>query len=242
MTTRSFGTRCAMLLAAMGALAGPAAVAAIVSGTPAVAAEEPQGVRDILFESDHLDNVAQGDELKYSFERHVSEEKLLGPAFSDEIKVDVAKVHDDGKRDVDVAIFSGDRGRDPRHLTGMTANPLLVFYLDRAVSNYSMLAGGSKGYLKNRFRLALRTTARIETAKIKYNGKVVEGHHVLVEPYVNDPNKEKMSGYEKSRFDVFVSEEVPGFLVELKSKFESASPGAPDLEERIILDGAEVVK
>jgi hypothetical protein len=231
-----------MLFVALGALAGPAAVAGLVSATPAAAAEEIQGVRDILFESDHLDDVAQGVELKYTFERNVSEPKLLGPEYTDEIKVAIAKVHDDGKRDVDVDVFSGDRARDTRHLPGMTANPILVFYLDRAVSNFAMLAGGSKGYLKNRFRLALRTTAKIEPAKIDYNGKVVEVYHVWVKPYVNDTNKEKMSGYENARFDVFVSDEVPGFLVEMKSKFESAAPGAPELDERIVLDGARVAK
>lgn len=242
MTTRCFGVRRTMLLAVLGALAGPAAVAGLTSASPVLAAEDKQGVRDILFDSDHLDNVAQGVELKYNFERNVSEPKLLGPAFTDEIKLAIAKVREDGKRDVEVDIFSGDRGRDTRSLAGMTANPILVFYLDRAVSNFATLAGGSKGYLKNRFRLALRTTAKIEPAKIEYNGKVVDGYHVWVAPYVNDPNEQKMSGYERARFDVLVSDDVPGYLVELKSKFESPSPGAPELNERIVLDGAGVAK
>lgn len=240
MTIGRFGVHCGMLLAALG-LAGASALAGL-GGTPAVAAEVKQGVRDILFETDHLVKFEQAAELKYRFERSVSEPKLLGPEFTDEIKIAVSKTDSDGKHDVEVQIFSGERGRDTRQFSGMTANPVLVFYLDRAISNYAMLAGGSKGYLKNRFRLALRTTAKVEPVKIKYNGKIVDGHHVWVTPYRNDPNKERMSGYEGSRFDVYVSDEVPGYLVELKSHFESNQPGAPTLDERITLDGAGVVE
>lgn len=237
MTTRYIYVRGAVLCAAAGAML-MLGVASGFAPSQVVAAEDKEGVRDILFDTPQLNLVSAGETLKYNFVRDASEPKLLGPNFTDEIKVDVAKVSEEGRRDVDVQIFSGDRGRDVRHLPGMTANPVLVFYLDRAVANYALLAGGSKGYLKNRFRLALRTTAKIEPAKLQYNGKTVDGHHVWVTPYVNDPNKEKMSGYEKARFDVFVSDKVPGYLVEMKSHFESPEPGAPKLDERIVLDGA----
>lgn len=238
---RVVGVHRSILAAALMALAGTVAVTGI--RTAAVAAEDKQeGVRDILFDSDHLKTVSEGAQLKYKFDRIVSEPKLLGPAFSDEIEVDVAKANAEGKHEVGVKIFTGERARDPRQLGGMTANPLLVFYLDRAISNYATLAGGSKGYLKNRFRLALRTTAKIEPVKVAYNGKTVDGYHVWVAPYVNDPNKEKMQGYQGSRFDVYVSDQVPGYLVELNSKFESSEPSAPKLDERIVLHGAEVKK
>lgn len=241
MTTLIIYVRGAVLCAAAGAML-TLGVASGFAPSQAAAAEDKEGVRDILFDTPQLNLVSAGDTLKYNFARDASEPKLLGPNFTDEIKIDVAKVGEEGRRDVDVQIFSGDRGRDVRHLPGMTANPVLVFYLDRAVSNFALLAGGSKGYLKNRFRLALRTTAKIEPKKLEYNGKTVEGYHVWVAPYVNDPNKEKMSGYEKARFDVFVSDEVPGYLVEMSSHFESPQPGAPKLDERIVLDGAGVAK
>lgn len=241
MAVQWFGVRCAVLIASLGAVAGLDAVTGFC--TPAaVAAEDKQGVRDILFDTPQLDKVEEGSKLTYSFNRNVSEPKLLGPGFSDEIKLSVLKVGEGGKRDVGVDIFSGDRARDTRKIEGLTANPVLVFYLDRAVANLATLAGGSKGYLKNRFRLALRTTAKIEPVKIEYNGTVVDGHHVWVTPYINDPNKEKMSGYEGARFDFYVSEDVPGYLVELVALFESSQAAAPKLDERIVLDGAGVVK
>lgn len=241
MAVRWFGVRCALVMTALGAVAGLNSVTGFYAST-AFAAEDKQGVRDILFDTPQLDKVEEGSKLTYNFKRNVSEPKLLGPEFSDNLSLSILKVAEDGKRDVKVQIFSGDRARDPRTIDGLTANPVLVFYLDRAVANFAMLAGGNKGYLKNRFRLALRTTAKIEPVKIEYNGKTVDGHHVWVTPYINDPNKEKMSGYEGARFDFYVSDDVPGYLVELTSLFESSEAAAPKLDEHIVLDGAGVVK
>jgi hypothetical protein len=241
MAVQWIGVRCAFLMAALGTVAGLNAVTGFYTST-AIAAEDKQGVRDILFDTPQLDKVDAGSELTYNFNRSVSEAKLLGPDFSDKIKLSVLKAGEDGRRDVSIAIFTGDRGRDARNIEGLTANPVLVFYLDRAVANLTTLAGGSKGYLKNRFRLALRTTAKIDPVKIEYNGKSVDGHHVWVTPYINDPNKEKMSGYEGARFDFYVSDDVPGYLVELTAHFESSQAGAPKLDERIVLEGAGVVK
>lgn len=241
MAVRWFGVGCALVMAALGTVAGFNGVTGFYT-SQALAAQDKLGVRDILFDTPQLDNVDEGTKLTYNFSRNVSEPKLLGPGFSDEINLSVLKVREDGKRDVKVEIFSGDRARDPRTIDGLTANPVLVFYLDRMVANYAMLAGGSNGYLKNRFRLALRTTAKIEPAKIEYNGQTVDGHHVWVTPYINDPNKEKMSGYEGARFDFFVSDDVPGYLAELTGHFESKETAAPTLDERITLQGAKVVR
>lgn len=241
MAVRWLSVRCALVMAALGSVAGFNGVTGFYAPM-ALAAEDKQGVRDILFDTPQLDKVEEGSALIYNFSRKVSEPKLLGPDFSDEIKLSILKAAQDGKKDVEIHVFSGDRARDPRTIEGLTANPVLVFYLDRMVANYAMLAGGNKGYLKNRFRLALRTTAKIEPVKIEYDGKTVDGHHVWVVPYINDPNKEKMSGYEGARFDFFVSDDVPGYLAELTALFESTEASAPMLDERITLDGARVVK
>jgi hypothetical protein len=216
-------------------LAGAALVA--VAGAAVSAAAEVPKAGDVLFESKHLSNLGKGDEVTYRFQRTVSDEKLLGMPFSDDIKVAVVQaVAENGMRDVTLQVFTGERAREPITETQRTGNPLLVFYLDRAVSNFSLIAGGSRPYLKNRFARSLQE-AKVEPVKIAYNGTDVEGYRVTVAPYAGDPNAAKMQGYEGSQFTLLLSEAVPGQLAEMVSSYTSTVAGAPRLEERITLAG-----
>ena len=70
-------------------LAGAALVP--LSCAPVTAAAEVPKAADVLFESKHLANLGKGDEVTYRFQRTVSDEKLLGMPFSDDIKVAVVQ-------------------------------------------------------------------------------------------------------------------------------------------------------
>ncbi len=213
-----------------------AAAVAALSITPARAENKPSVV-DVLFEHPHISNLKEGTELKYRFQRTVSDAKLAGEPFSDDITLRVGKANGDGRRDVVVQIFSGERARDPQNVPDMTGNPLLVFYLDRAVRTLGFLSGGNPMYLKQKFRAALGNGAVIEPTKVEYGGKVIDGYRITVTPYAKDENAAKMQGYSGSRFVIIASDEAPGEFVDFISTFESTVQGAPRLEERITLVG-----
>jgi hypothetical protein len=81
---------------------------------PVVAsAAEVSKSAEIIFDPPHLEQVQKGSEITYKFERQVSDEKLAGPAYTDEIRLGVFKVAADGKRDVSLQVFTGDRARAP---------------------------------------------------------------------------------------------------------------------------------
>jgi hypothetical protein len=187
----------------------------------------------ILFESRHLDQIAKGSEVTYRFERKVSDERLLGKAIADDIKVGVVTVNSKGERDVVLKIFTGEQARDPWSLPELTVNPLFHWYLDRAVQNFNSLAGGDPQYLKHRFKEALREKADVEAIKFNSNGKDVDAYRVTVRPYANDPNSLKMEGFEGAKFSVVVSNEVPGYFVDLTSTYDSKAAAGPKLEEHI---------
>ena len=197
---------------------------------------------DILFERKHLANVDAGQDLVYRFQRTVSETELLGQPFSDDIKVEVKKVASNGTRDVVVKVFTGERAREPYPIDELTGNPILVVFLDRAVSSYMSVAGGKIPYLKDKFRSAIRERATIEPVQIKLGEKTVEGQRVSIQPYAGDLNASKMRGYENSRFSFVVSEAVPGQFVEMNAIYENTLKDAPRLEERTVMVGAEVLK
>jgi hypothetical protein len=196
---------------------------------------------DILFERKHLSNVEAGQDLVYRFERKVSAAELLGQPFTDDIKVEVKKVEPNGFREVIVKVFSGDRARDPYPIDGLTGNPILVVFLDRAVSSYMSVAGGKIPYLKDKFRTAIRERATVEPVHVKLGDKTVEAQRISLQPYAGDLNAQKMRGYENSKFTFVVSDAVPGQFVELSAVYESTAQEAPRLEERTLMVGAEVL-
>jgi len=211
-----------------------ALAAALLGSAPASlsAAGEPNAVK-VLFESRHLDQMNQGSEVTYRFERKVSDERVLGAAQADDIKIGVDKVNSKGERDVVLRVFTGEHARDPWSLPELTVNPIFLWYLDRAVQNFGTLAGGEPQYLKHKFKEALRESAEVEAIKFTSNGKDVDAYRVTVRPYANDPSSIKMQGFEGAKFTVVVSNEVPGYFVDLVSSYESKAAAGPKLEEHI---------
>jgi len=213
----------------------------LVPFAAAADATNPTAV-DLLFETKHLGNISQGQDLAYRFQRTVTRPELVGAPFSDDIHIMVKKVNDDGSRNLVMSVFTGERARDPLSVPDMTGNPLLVLFLDRVVSNYHSLAGGAQPYIKQQVRAALRDKAKIRPAKLDYEGKPVDAFVVSVVPFLGDPNAAKMSGYEGSEFRFVVSPAVPGQLAIMDAKFESGLKDSPRLEERMALVGVGDVK
>lgn len=208
------------------------ALALLSAGALSVAAEgDLPGASDVLFNLPHFSTVKAGKDLTYQLEQKFSDEKLLGKPLKDTITVSVKKVADDGKRDLDVAVFTGDYARPLQSVPGLTGNPLLVIFLDRAVKNYAMLAGGKTSYLKNRLKVELAKHSKVERTKVSYNGKEVDGYRVSVVPFELDPNRHKMRGYHGSSYSFVVSDAVPGYFAEMTSVLESPKEHAPRLEE-----------
>ncbi len=216
-----------------GAVVAAAVTASLVSA--AVADPVKRTAVDLLFESKHLELLGKGTEAMYRLDRTVSDAKLVGEPFSDDIRVGVKDVDPSGKREVVVRLFTGERARDPHTETDLTGNPLLVVFLDRSVSNFAIVGGGNRNYLKQQFREALRDKADVQPAKVEYGGKTVDGYRITVTPFATDKNAQRMLGYEGSKFTFVVSDAVPGYFVDLHAGFESSVKDAPKFEERIKL-------
>lgn len=217
---------------------GLLALSAAATATAAAVADTPTAV-DILFERKHLSNLSGGEKLVYRFQRAVSDPKSLGEPFSDDVDLTIRKAEDDGRRDVVLQVFHGDRARPTQDLPDMTGNPILVFFLDRAVNNMTQVASGNRNYFKGKFRDALREKAKIEPLQIDFEGKKVDAFKVTVLPYEGDPNALRMLGYEGSKFSFVVSNAVPGQFVEFSAHFESPVPDSPKLDEQLTLAKVE---
>ena len=209
---------------------------------PAVSAAETSKSAEVIFDPPHLLMVDKGSEVTYKFERKVSDDKLTGPAYTDEIRVGVFKVAADGKRDVSLQVFTGDRARAPWSETGMTGNPLLLWYLDNCVNQFGSVAGGNRDFLKNTFKTSLRDKSTYEEVKAEYDGKPVDAIRITVMPFVDSKDVKKMRGFEKSKFQLLVSPAVPGYFIELAADYQSTERGSPVVSEKINLVGVGAAK
>ncbi|MCC7252404.1 hypothetical protein [Hyphomicrobium sp.] len=212
-----------------------AAVALVLLPTAAGAAGE-QKAAPILFETRQLDLIDKGGEVTYRFEKKGSDERLVGKNYADDIRLGVAKVDNNGGRDVVFKVFTGSNARDPQNWPELTINPLFIWYLDRAVSTFNSLAGGSQMYLKHKIREALGN-ATAEEVKTDYNGSSVDAYKVTIAPFVDDQSASKMQGFHKTSFTIVVSNQVPGYFVDLQSNFVSAQAAGPELKEHIKVVG-----
>lgn len=223
-------------------MAGLLALAAIYAGGTGAAAADTPKPSDILFERPHIASVAAGTELVYKFVRKPSDEKVLGAGFTDNITVKIESDGAPGKKNVLVQMYSGDRAREPERITDMDGNPMLVVYLDGAVSHFRQLAGGDAAYLKGRFSKYLGNGAKIEPVKITYKGQEVDGYRVTATPYANDPSRAKMNGFEDATFTISLSAKIPGYFAQMVSEYTNTDKKSPTLEETTTLDGVGGVK
>ncbi len=211
------------------------ACALIVSPAIVLAESQPSKSAELIFDPPHLELIEKGSEVTYKFVRKVSDERLASPGYTDEIRVGVFKVAADGKRDVSLQVFSGDRARSPWSETGMTGNPLLLWYLDNCVNQFRAVAGGDRDFLKNTFKTGLRDKSTFEDVKAEYDGKTVDAVRVSVVPFADSKDAKKMRGFEKSKFSITLSSKVPGYFLEMASDYQSTDPGSPIVNEKINL-------
>jgi hypothetical protein len=210
----------------------PALVLALAAA-PAFA--DKYEVADLIFESRHFDLVSKGSNLAYKFEHKVSDEKLLGKAFTDDVKIAVSDVNAEGQRILDVTVFTGDRQRPSQNYDGLTINPVFIWFLDKCVESYRTVSGGKQPYLKGRMRDAFLEQPKLEDVKIEFGGKTIDGKKVTMEPFAKDPNRHKMQGYENSKFSFVFSKDIPGYFHELTADIVSTQPGSGKLDNRLIL-------
>ncbi len=210
-------------------------VAALSLGVPsALAAAEPQAA-DLIFNSRHLDLVSKGAGIKYKFEHAVTDEKLMGKPFSDDIKLDVSDVTAQGQRVLDVTVFSGERQRPVQNYDGLTINPVFIWFLDKCVENYRLVSGGKQPYLKGRMRDSFVEKAKLEPVKVDFGGRSVDAYKVTIVPFESDPNKHKMQGFENSTFSFVLSKDIPGYFYELNADIFSSQAGTGKIKDRLVL-------
>ena len=239
---RFYGLGVAIAVAALAIGFQAVSVKAADDPKPADAAGSGPNATDLIFEHKHLAKVGAGKQIDYKFDRQVSDPKILGQAFSDDITLKVVADKEEGKKDLELQIYKGDRARDLQKLEKFSINPVFAVYFSQAVSTFNQLAGGQSNYLQRSFSDGW-AKAKVEPIEVDYNGKKIKAYRITMTPFVGDKYESKMQGWEGAKYQVVVSDEVPGEIVDLYAKYHNRYPPALlNMSERYTLAGVTGVE
>ncbi len=221
--------------------AGQAASVALLSAfmlAGTLHAQEISPAEKILFQTNHLHNVASAQALRYSYVRKDSS----GPGFSDQVQVDVSAKGSDGSAAVSSHFLTGERQIALPPVSGALGNPALLGFLERDINEMKRMTGGSTSYFRKRIRIALAEAASVEQVAVSYGGRQVKGRKIAIQPYLHDPMQEKMQRYLAKNYVFILSDDIPGSIYQIRSTVPGEQGdrknGAALIEETLTVAGA----
>ncbi|ACA20057.1 conserved hypothetical protein [Methylobacterium sp. 4-46] len=203
---------CGLLLAATPALAQPAPPPAAA----AAAREAAPSAVDLLFEGKHFAAAPAGSRITYRYTRFSGiKDGPFGAPIEDRIVETVAAGSGPDSRNLTIEAFTGERRLPTAHYENMTGNPLLAQFLEYHVLDIAKALQGNPRYLKNGLRKAMREGGPATPTEVEVGGEKRPGWRVVLRPFVNDPVKDKLRGFDSLTYTFVLSPAVPGEIVSI---------------------------
>lgn len=174
---------------------------------------------NLLFLTNHMQNIREPVSLTYSFKKEGGAES----GFDDEVHVDVTRINPDKSATVSMRFLSGGRTLDLPQVGDANGNPALLGFLERDITEMKRLTGGSTNYFRKRIRQALAEEKELHPIRFTYAGKQREGREVRIQPYLDDPLRDRLTKYVDKRYVFVISTEVPGGLYQIRTSFGNAA-------------------
>jgi hypothetical protein len=207
---------------------------------PAAPDQDAASAQSLLFDANYLLPLAAPSRIVYGYSHKTADPERFGTGFEDEVALKLSPSPDGaGQKDVLVDMFTGDRERIVGPLTRVSGNPIIMMFLERDVTQMNRYIGGQPVYFRNVIRLAFREKAKLEPATISWEGKQVSGTKITIQPFMGDPNGERMQAFRSKTYEFIVSDAVPGGIYEMHSTIidERVEPETPALDTRLTLKG-----
>jgi hypothetical protein len=193
--------------------------------------EEPISEAErLMWLTDQITNVEAGTLLRYRYEGKFVDEDPI----DDEIDLEILGVNEDGSRQASTYFFTGDRNRYVAPHEGATGNPVLGVYLQEDVYDMEELTKGSWRYFHRRVKKALAHEATIEDVEVEFEGKRVAAKRISFEPFLYDEQRDQFENYAEKRYEVILSEQIPGTLYEVHTVVPGRVEGEPPAREETL--------
>lgn len=223
-----------VLVALAAALAGPALAqnASPQTAPPQEAAspnpssQETPSATKLLFETSQVANAPPGQPLSYKYSRFSGIEGApFGPPVDDRIREEVAPGATPETRNLKVEMFSGERRMPTATYEDMPGNPVLVRFLEHHLDDLAKVLKGNPRYIKNAIRRSLRENATVTPAEVEVDGAKKPGWRVVARPFVDDPVRDRLRGFDGLTYTFVVSPAVPGQIVSIDVKATNPEGG-----------------
>ena len=208
----------------------PVADASATASDPITEAERK------LFLDKHFANTTR-QSIDYTYHQE-------GPSLTtinDKVKVDVRQLHEDGTASINVDFLSGENHRPIEPIEHAEGNPALLGFLERDIAEMKRFTGGSTVYFRKRIRLALAdSNVKVDKINVKFENQQVAADRIVIQPYLNDPMKEKIGKYTAKQYVFVVSPKIPGgiYQVYTSEKFTDSQPARVDTS--MTISGGEI--
>ena len=192
----------------------------------------------LLFLSDHLANVPKATVISYKY----SKIGTLDPATDGTVNLTITAKPQGTGRHAHVDFLSGTRNFDLPDIDDATANPVILFFLERDVRDMQRRTGGQASYFRKRVRLALAESAQVQPVQFEFKGRSVSGMQISIHPFTDDPLKSRFQQLADKTYVFTFSQDVPGHLYRMQTQARAPQTQAdapPLLEESITFTGAQ---
>lgn len=110
-----------------------------------------------------------------------------------------------------------DKHRNLGTFPASIGNPMIMFFAETVARDMAETSGGSPFYIRNRLKEALVGAAEIADGEAELDGAGIPVKTVVLRPFVNDPNRDRMHGFADMELTVAMSEAVPGWYLSLSA-------------------------
>ena len=187
--------------------------AALLGGPAALAGDAYSVAEQRVFLDNHFASVKPGTTLTYTLEQTGKPDD----SFVDEAVVNL-KAGEQGKKAVSVQFLNGVHRLVLPDIDDATANPVVLYFLEKDVRDMHRQIGGQEAYFRKRIRLALADAATVKPVTASYAGKAVPASEITITPFVDDPLKERFAGQARKRYSFLISDRVPGGVLEISTE------------------------
>ena len=194
------------------------------------AGDEHSEAEKLLFETDHLKKITKPEKLHYSFVKSGT----LEQSFQDDVEISIDKIMPDGSKNVTVEILSGPNKKNYPPVPEARSNPVLLYFLERDISEMQRLTGGKPPYFRKRIRIALADHAVVHPVKFVFDGKEVDGQEIKITPYADDELKQRFGKHVDKYYLFTLSDKIPGEVYQLRSVTPDNRSGVSGTKQPLI--------
>lgn len=186
-----------------------------------------------LFTTDHLGTLPSTVSLRYEFAKSGTLEK----AFRDEVVLSVGKSESKAAgRHVAVKFLTGDNKVELPDLDDAKGNPIIMYFLEHDVREMQRITRGQSNYYRRRIRVALSDHATVRPVNFEYAGKSLQGTIIEVDPYRDDPVKQRFEKYANKRYTFTLSNDIPGGVYQMRTVMANAGAEPTSGESPVMIE------